>query len=200
VAPSAVAPSAEARRALCGWCRRSGRDKAFVDFQNDVTAADIRLARAARACVRSSTSSATPRPGMGTDQGKTANVNALAILSDAVGQRIVETGTTTFRPPYTPVAYGAMAGADREHSDPVRVTPIHAWHAAHGASSRTCGQWKRPRFYSRDRRGHGCCRRARVPRGAHVGQRFSMLDPRQDRHSRARRGGVPRSRLHQRLG
>jgi sarcosine oxidase subunit alpha len=140
--PAADAPP----RAL--WLVPGAVRKAFVDFQNDVTAADIQLA--AREGLRSVEHvKRYTTTGMGTDQGKTANVNALAILSDAVGQRIVETGTTTFRPPYTPVAYGAMAGSDRELSDPVRVTPIHAWHVANGAVFEDVGQWKRPRFYPR---------------------------------------------------
>jgi sarcosine oxidase subunit alpha len=144
----AVVASVEAPPRALWLVPALARGKAFVDFQNDVTAADIRLA--AREGLRSVEHvKRYTTTGMGTDQGKTANVNALAILSNAVGQRIVDTGTTTFRPPYTPVAYGAMAGADREHSDPVRVTPIHEWHAAHGAVFEDVGQWKRPRFYPR---------------------------------------------------
>jgi len=144
--PAVEAATEAPPRAL--WSVPGATRKAFVDFQNDVTAADIRLA--AREGLRSVEHvKRYTTTGMGTDQGKTANVNALAILSDAIGRRIVETGTTTFRPPYTPVAYGAMAGSDRELSDPIRVTPIHAWHVAHGAVFEDVGQWKRPRFYPR---------------------------------------------------
>ena len=124
-----------------------GKAKHFVDFQNDVTAADIALAaregfRSVEHVKRYTTT------GMGTDQGKTSNVNSLALLSRAVGRAIAETGTTTFRPPYVPVAFGALAGARRGALvDPVRVTPIHSWHVANGAVFEDVGQWKRARHY-----------------------------------------------------
>jgi sarcosine oxidase, subunit alpha len=123
--------------------------KQFVDLQNDVTAADIELAvregfEAIEHVKRYTTA------GMGTDQGKTGNVTALALLSKAVGRKIAETGTTTFRSPYTPVTFGALAG--REHAelaDPVRITPMHSWHVSEGAVFEDVGQWKRPRYYPR---------------------------------------------------
>ena len=124
--------------------------KSFVDFQNDVTAADIRLAaregyRAVEHTKRYTTT------GMGTDQGKTSNVNALAILGDALGREIAQVGITTFRPPYTPVTFGALAGRDLGAlMDPVRRTPMHAWHAANGATWEDVGQWKRAWYYPRD--------------------------------------------------
>src|SRR5207302_4782140 len=86
--------------------------------------------------------------GMGADQGKTGNVPGLALLAAATGQKIAATGTTTFRPPFVPVAYGALAG--REHgrlADPVRVTPMHDWQVAAGAVFEDVGQWKRARYY-----------------------------------------------------
>ncbi|MCY4222627.1 MAG: NAD(P)-binding domain-containing protein, partial [Thiotrichales bacterium] len=125
-------------------------DKHFVDFQNDVTAADIALAaregyRSVEHLKRYTTT------GMGTDQGKTSNVNALAILSETLGADIAATGTTTFRPPYTPVTFGALAGRDvGELSDPVRTTPMHRWHVQQGATFEDVGQWKRPWYYPRD--------------------------------------------------
>jgi len=86
--------------------------------------------------------------GMGTDQGKTGNVNALAILARELGSEIPSVGTTTFRPPYSPVTFGALAGRDiGELADPVRMTPIHHWHVAHGAKFEDVGQWKRPWYY-----------------------------------------------------
>lgn len=128
-----------------------GRGKArhFVDFQNDVTVGDVRLA--AREGMHSvehlKRYTAT---GMGTDQGKTSNVNALAILSQEVNRAIPATGTTTFRPPYTPVSYGVLAGRDLGPMlDPIRVTAIHPWHVAHGAVFEDVGQWKRPWYYPR---------------------------------------------------
>ena len=125
-------------------------DKHFVDFQNDVTAADIALAaregyRSVEHLKRYTTT------GMGTDQGKTSNVNALAILSETLGADIAATGTTTFRPPYAPVTFGALAGRDAgELSDPVRTTPMHQWHVKQGAAFEDVGQWKRPWYYPRD--------------------------------------------------
>ena len=86
--------------------------------------------------------------GMGTDQGKTSNVNALAILSRTLSSPIPSVGTTTFRPPYTPVTYGTLAGRDvGELSDVARVTPMHGWHVAKGAVFEDVGQWKRPWYY-----------------------------------------------------
>ncbi len=127
------------------------RGKAFVDFQNDVTSADIRLAaREGLSSVEHVKRYTTT--GMATDQGKTSNVNALMILSDTIGCSIPETGMTTFRPPYTPVTYGALAGRDvGDLSDPVRITPMHAWHVQVGAAFEDVGQWKRPWFYPRPR-------------------------------------------------
>ena len=123
--------------------------KAFVDFQNDTTSADIRLA------TQEGFSSVEHMKrytlsGFGTDQGKTGNINALAILSDTLGSTIPQTGTTTFRPPYTPVPFGAMAGRDvGEMSDPVRTTAMHDWHVENGAIFEDVGQWKRPWYYPR---------------------------------------------------
>ena len=121
--------------------------KHFVDFQNDVTERDIRLA--AREGFRSveHTKRYTTN-GMATDQGKTSNVVGLALLADALAKPIPEVGTTTFRPPFTPVTFGALAGRDRGAlSDPVRTTPIHAWHVENGAVFEDVGQWKRPWYF-----------------------------------------------------
>jgi sarcosine oxidase subunit alpha len=123
--------------------------KAFVDLQNDVTAADIRLAlregyRSIEHVKRYTTT------GMGTDQGKTGNLNALAIVSETTGQPIPEIGVTTFRPPYTPVPFGAIVGGNcREFFDPIRRTSMHEWHEANGAVFEDVGQWKRPWYYAR---------------------------------------------------
>jgi sarcosine oxidase subunit alpha len=122
-------------------------DKAFVDFQSDVVARDVHLAaQEGFASVEHFKRYTTT--GMSTDQGKTSNINALAILAAATGRSIAETGTTTFRPPYTPVSYGVLAGRDLgDFLEPIRVTPIHDWHAAHGAAFENVGQWKRPWYY-----------------------------------------------------
>jgi sarcosine oxidase, subunit alpha len=131
-----------------GATGRSGA-KAFVDLQNDTTAADILLS------VREGFESVEHMKrytlaGFGTDQGKTSNVNALAILAEATGRPIGEVGTTTFRPPYTPVTFAAMGGRDRgELFEPARLTAMHDWHATRGAVFEDVGQWKRPRYYPR---------------------------------------------------
>ncbi|PWS37082.1 sarcosine oxidase subunit alpha [Falsiroseomonas bella] len=126
-----------------------GRGKAFVDLQHDVTDADIALAhregfRAAEHAKRYTTL------GMATDQGKTAGVNGLAILARLAGQAISEVGTTTHRPPWTPVAIGAVAGPHRgRHFRPARHTPLHDWAAANGASFVEAGLWYRAQWYAR---------------------------------------------------
>ncbi|KAA3631206.1 MAG: sarcosine oxidase subunit alpha, partial [Proteobacteria bacterium] len=122
--------------------------KQFVDYQNDTSAADIHLA--AREGYRSIEHvKRYTALGFGTDQGKIGNINGMAILADALGQGLGETGTTTFRPNYTPVTFGAIAARDvgPDLFDPVRKTAMHEWHAAHGVMFENVGQWKRPWYY-----------------------------------------------------
>ncbi|RMD63054.1 MAG: sarcosine oxidase subunit alpha, partial [Alphaproteobacteria bacterium] len=89
--------------------------------------------------------------GMGTDQGKTGNVNAIGIVAEALGRPLPEVGVTTFRPPYTAVTFGVFAGRDVDDLlDPVRKTPIDVWHAHNGAVFENVGQWRRPWYYPRD--------------------------------------------------
>ena len=128
-----------------------GRDeagiKAFVDWQNDVTAKDIALAaregfRSIEHVKRYTTT------GMATDQGKLSNINALGIVSAAIGRSVPEIGLTTFRPPYTPVTFGTLAGRARgDLFDPARVTPVNDWAAERGAVFEDVGQWRRARFF-----------------------------------------------------
>lgn len=121
--------------------------KAFVDLQNDVTAADIHLA------VRENYKSIEHVKrytglGFGTDQGKLSNVNGFAIAAEALGKPINDVGTTTYRPVYTPVTFGALAGAhEGETFDPKRFTPMHAAHVARGALFEPVGQWMRPWYF-----------------------------------------------------
>jgi len=136
------------------WVVPSGRPlgrggKHFIDFQNDVTAADVHLAhREGYVSVEHLKRYTTT--GMGTDQGKTSNVIALAIMAQLQGVSIPEVGTTTFRPPYTPVGFGAIAGRNvGAFMDPARVTAMHDWHVEHGAMFEDVGQWKRPWYYPR---------------------------------------------------
>ena len=125
------------------------RAKRFVDFQNDVTVDDVALAaREGYDSVEHLKRYTTL--GMGTDQGRTSNVNGLAILAAQVGQSIPEVGTTTFRPPYAPVTLGAIAGREvGVEFSPIRRTPMHEWHVRAGAPFITAGQWLRPQYYPR---------------------------------------------------
>ncbi|WP_287207863.1 2Fe-2S iron-sulfur cluster-binding protein, partial [Mesorhizobium sp.] len=121
--------------------------KIFVDMQMDVTASDIALAhREGYESVEHLKRYTTL--GMGTDQGKTSNFHALAAMAGLRGKAVPEVGTTTFRPPYTPVAIGALAGRSiGHHYKPIRRTPMHDWHAANGAQMLETGVWMRPLFY-----------------------------------------------------
>ncbi|MBV8566415.1 MAG: sarcosine oxidase subunit alpha family protein, partial [Methylobacteriaceae bacterium] len=143
---SATAPSmsggASASRAM-----PNAKGKAFIDFQNDVTVNDIRLAvregfRSIEHVKRYTTT------GMATDQGKTSNMNALAVAAGTLGKPIPQVGLTTFRPPYTPVTFGTLAGTSRgDLFDPVRRTATDAWAREHGAVFEDVGQWKRARYF-----------------------------------------------------
>ncbi|WP_306116689.1 MULTISPECIES: sarcosine oxidase subunit alpha family protein [unclassified Roseovarius] len=123
------------------------RMKAWLDYQNDVKVSDVQLAaREGFESVEHAKRYTTL--GMATDQGKLSNINGLAILSDALNQPIPQTGTTTFRPPYTPISLSAIAGEARdERFQPIRKTPIHAWHEENGAFFEPVGQWRRPYCY-----------------------------------------------------
>lgn len=125
------------------------RAKQFVDLQSDVTAADVALAvREGYVAVEHAKRYTTA--GMGVDQGKTGNVIAYGILGGLTQRTIPEVGTTTFRPPYTPVAFGALAGREvGERLDPVRRTPVTDWHEAAGAVFEPVGLWRRPLYYPR---------------------------------------------------
>ena len=122
-------------------------DKTFVDFQNDVSVSDIDLAhlegyQSVEHLKRYTTL------GMGTDQGKTSNLNALALMAAKRGLGVADVGTTTFRPPYTPATVGALAGRSvRAHLAPVRRTAIHDWHLENGGQMMEAGYWMRPLWY-----------------------------------------------------
>ncbi len=120
------------------------RMKSWLDFQNDVKVSDVQLAaREGFESVEHAKRYTTL--GMATDQGKLSNINGLAILSDALNQPIPQTGTTTFRPPYTPISMAAIAGEARgETFQPIRKTVLHEWHEANGAYFEPVGAWRRP--------------------------------------------------------
>ncbi|WP_328435919.1 sarcosine oxidase subunit delta family protein [Streptomyces sp. NBC_00425] len=122
----------------------------FVDLQRDVTVAD--LARATGAGLRSvEHTKRYTTAGTANDQGKTSGVLASGAVAELLGVDVSALGTTTFRPPYTPVSFAALAGRDRGVlSDPVRTTALHEWHVGHGALFENVGQWKRPWYYPQD--------------------------------------------------
>src|SRR5207302_1159965 len=123
------------------------RGKQFVDLQNDVLAEDVALAarenyRSVEHLKRYTTT------GMGTDQGKTSNINALILMGGYTGQDPPDVGTTRFRPPFAPVTLGAITGrrVGRLYR-PLKRLPAHDWHAARGALFETFGDWSRPAAY-----------------------------------------------------
>lgn len=134
---------------VLGAMPQRGRARAFVDFQHDVTVRDLQVA--AREGFRSiEHAKRYTTTGMATDQGRTSNMNALAIIADATAKPVPAVGLTTFRPPYTPVTFGTLAGPARGALyAPVRKTPMHDWAAARGAVFEDAGQWKRARYFPR---------------------------------------------------
>ncbi len=129
---------------------RKLRAKAFVDFQNDVKLTDIQLA-ASEGFESVEHAKRYTTLGMATDQGKLSNINGLAVLSDALDTPIPQVGTTTFRPPYTPISLGSIVGeAQGALFKAVRKTPIHDWHVAQGARWEPVGDWRRPFAYLQD--------------------------------------------------
>lgn len=150
----AAAYAVEGERPLAGASNRDlptdrdpSKTKAFVDFQNDVTAKDIRLAvregfKSIEHIKRYTTT------GMATDQGKTSNINGLAIAADAVGRATPAVGLTTFRPPYTPTTFGAFAGYNRGALFEVtRKTPIDGWAQENGAVFEPVSLWRRAWYF-----------------------------------------------------
>ena len=123
------------------------RQKSFVDWQHDVTLKDVQLAaregfQSIEHVKRYTTT------GMATDQGKTSNMNALAIVSQDLSSPIPRVGLTTFRAPYTPTTFGSFAGISRgDLFDPVRTTPTHAWAESQCAVFENVALWKRARYF-----------------------------------------------------
>ena len=127
-----------------------GKTKSFIDFQNDSTAKDIKLAlregfRSIEHVKRYTTT------GMATDQGKLSNMHALGIIAETAGAKMGTLGTTTFRPPFTPLTFGAIVGRNvGGFFDITRRTSIHDWHIKNKAEFENVGQWKRPWYYPKD--------------------------------------------------
>jgi methylglutamate dehydrogenase subunit C len=149
VSPMPSVSGEDAAPAVPMWRVKGGKTPAFVDIQNDVTTKDIELAvqegYGASEHVKRYTTL-----GMGTDQGKTANVTALGVLSELTGRAIPAIGTTGFRPPYTPVTWGALAGHHRgKDFRPKRLPPSHAWAEENNAVFADAGLWLRAQWYER---------------------------------------------------
>ncbi|ESY12727.1 MULTISPECIES: sarcosine oxidase subunit alpha family protein [unclassified Mesorhizobium] len=131
-----------------------GKKRAWVDFQNDVTVKDIKIAHAENMRPVEHLKRYTTL-GMATDQGKTANVTGLAVMAELTGRTIPETGTTIFRPPYTPVTISVLGGGDTgPHFRPRRLTPTHGWAEAQGAVFVESGQWMRAEYFPRQGETH----------------------------------------------
>jgi sarcosine oxidase subunit alpha len=125
------------------------RMKSWLDFQNDVKVSDVQLAaREGYESVEHTKRYTTL--GMATDQGKLSNINGLAILADSLNSEIPKVGTTTFRPPYTPISMGSIGGEARGDTfQPIRQTPMHNWHDQNGADWEPVGHWRRTYAYVR---------------------------------------------------
>jgi sarcosine oxidase, subunit alpha len=149
--------------------------KMWLDYQNDVKVSDVQLAaREGYESVEHTKRYTTL--GMATDQGKLSNINGLAVLAQALNEDIPQVGTTTFRPPYTPVTLGALAGEARgEIFQPLRRTPMHDWHEANGAYFEPVGLWRRP--YCFPRAGETACAGG-AARGAEHARRWGCWMPR----------------------
>jgi len=176
-----IGVSARADIKETGWLRDAsrvtaftgGKAKAFVDFQHDVKTSDIALAhQEGYASVEHMKRYTTA--GMATDQGKTSNLNALSEMAELRKLAIPQVGTTTFRPPFTPVAFGAIVGHETgHHFRPTRLSPMHDWHAAHGAKFIDAGLWERAWYYPQ---AGESVRDAYVREAAHVRSAAGIVD------------------------
>ena len=132
----------------------AGKGRAWLDLQNDVTVKDVKLAHQENFVSVEHLKRYTTL-GMATDQGKTSNMGALAVMAEMTGKSIPETGTTIFRPPYTPVSMGAIAGrAVGKEFHPTRLTPSHKWAAEQGAEFVEVGNWLRAQWFPRTGEDH----------------------------------------------
>jgi len=158
-AASAEAAPEDAAPLLPVWMMPQGagkklRAKAWLDYQNDVKVSDVALA-AQEGYESVEHAKRYTTLGMATDQGKLSNINGLAVLGQSLNVSIPEVGTTTFRPPYTPISMGAIAGEARGAIfQPIRRTPMFDWHEAHGAYWEPVGHWRRPYCYPRGSETH----------------------------------------------
>ncbi len=159
--------SPEASFALApAWPKPGSKGRQWIDFQNDVTLKDVELAarenfRSVEHLKRYTTL------GMATDQGKTSNMNGLAAMAALTGRTIPETGTTTYRPPFTPVPFTVIAGRRRgELFNPIRRLPLEARHRENDATFREYGGWLRPAWFGPGSKNEAVFREAECARGA----------------------------------
>lgn len=144
----------EASSSALFWHVAESKNRAWIDLQNDVTAKDVKQShlegfRSVEHLKRYTTL------GMATDQGKTSNMLGLAVMAEASNKSIAETGTTMFRPPYTPVPIGAFAGRSRgKEFRPTRKTPSHKWAKENGAVFVEVGNWLRAQWYPKANETH----------------------------------------------
>ncbi len=177
IAPEAPLGDDWGRDMLPVWAMTSANGKtlgpAFVDIQHDVKRSDIDLAHR-EGYVSVEHLKRYTSTGMATDQGKLSNVNALSRMAELRGVTIPEVGTTTFRPPFTPIAIGALVGREHgRHFRPTRLSPIHNWHVTNGAVLTEAGAWMRPWYYPD---GAEDLRAAYIREAAHVREHVGMVD------------------------
>ncbi|MER8829470.1 sarcosine oxidase subunit alpha family protein [Mesorhizobium sp. M0938] len=147
--PTSVSGDIAARPERSVWSIPGVKGKAFVDYQNDVHSADLKLA-AREGFGEVELAKRYTTTGMATDQGKLSNVNAIGLLAEARGVSPAEVGTTTFRPFYTPVSFGALTGASTgKRFQPVRKSPLHGWAQRNGAVFIETGLWYRSSWFPR---------------------------------------------------
>ncbi len=129
--------------------KKSNWSKSFIDLHNDVTTKDLKQA-VKEGFDRIEHLKRFTTNSMGTDQGKISSINSLGIVSKILKKKISEVGTTTYRPPYAPLSFSAIAGRNTyEFYDPERKTPIHNWHIDNKAVFEDVGQWKRPWYFKK---------------------------------------------------
>ena len=129
--------------------KKSNWSKSFIDLHNDVTTKDLKQA-VKEGFDRIEHLKRFTTNSMGTDQGKISSINSLGIVSKILKKKISEVGTTTYRPPYAPLSFSAIAGRNTyEFYDPQRKTPIHYWHIDNKAVFEDVGQWKRPWYFKK---------------------------------------------------
>ncbi len=151
----AIAEGESTNNSAFWFVKDKGKTKrSWLDFQNDVTTKDVRLAQQ-EGFVSVEHVKRYTTLGMATDQGKTCNVSAMAVMAENLGKTIPEIGTTIFRPPYTPVSIAAYAGRSRGKSfRPARLTPSHQWAKKAGAEFVETGTWLRAQWFTKEGENH----------------------------------------------